>query len=322
MPRPLRIEFKNAWYHVMNRGAGYQEIFKTDKHRKIFLELLADASSLFGVKVHAYCLMDNHYHLLVNTPRTNLSQVMRHINGLYTQRFNRTVKRDGPLFRGRYKAIVVDHDSYLLQVTRYIHLNPVVAKICAQPKAYRWSSYQYYIQGKDKPFWLKTDEILSMISQRNREVEYKRFVMSGLDQETKTFYKKTNTSSIFGSKQFKDKLLKRLNSDEIIASKTDYNSTRELPLMSEINGVVADFFNINEAELYQGGRGIKNDARKIAIYACRTWASEKLSVIADRYQCRSHSNISNVVTEIKNRLLREEKLIIIVKKLRKEIFDH
>jgi putative transposase len=127
MPRPLRLEYENAWYHVMNRGAARQDIYKNDQHRLLFLNLLKEASLYYNIEIHAYCLMDNHYHLLIHTPRGNLSQAMRHINGLYTQVFNRSEKIDGSLFRGRYKAILVEEDSYLLQVSRYIHLNPVTA---------------------------------------------------------------------------------------------------------------------------------------------------------------------------------------------------
>lgn len=321
MPRPLRLEFKNAWYHVMNRGAGYQDIFKTNKHRQMFLELLADASNLVGIKVHAYCLMGNHYHLLINTPRANLSRAMRHINGLYTQHFNRSIKRDGPLFRGRYKAVIVDQDGYLLQVSRYIHLNPVEAGMCEQPHRYQWSSYTYYLDELNKPHWLVTDEILSMISKKNRGAAYKKFVMEGVDFETKQFYKKANTASMFGGKKFKETHLKKLDKNRIYASKADYNRTRDLPSLDEINSACARHFNIDESDLYISGRGIKNDMRKIGMYACRMWGSEKLSKIAEIYQCQSHSNVSNAVNDIKKRLLTDKKLMVTIERLKEEIQD-
>ena len=261
IPRPLRLEYEKAWYHVMNRGAAYQEIFKTNKHRQLFLDLLEDASSLFGIRIHAYCLMNNHYHLLVNTPRGNLSQAMRNINGLYTQRFNRLVKRDGPLFRGRYKAIVVDHDSYLLQVSRYIHLNPVEAKLSENPYHYRWSSFQYYFQNENKPAWLQIDKILSMVSNRNKREKYALYVI-------------------------------------------------------DINRLCANFFDITENELCFGRRGIKNDFRKMGMYACRMWGSEKLSKIAESYHCNSHGNVANAVTDIKKRLLSDRKLAMKLRELR------
>ena len=192
MPRPLRLEFENAWYHVMNRGLGSQIIYKNPTHGEIFLELLKDATELFGIEIHAYCLMSNHYHLLIKTPRGNLSRAMRHINGVYTQRFNRLENKEGPLFRGRYKAILVDHESYLLQVSRYIHLNPVNAKLANLPDQYKWSSYIYYINKKEKPDWLHIDLPLTTI-------EYKKFVEEEIDHEIKSFYERKNHGMILGT---------------------------------------------------------------------------------------------------------------------------
>ncbi len=127
MARPLRIEFPGAWYHVMNRGAGRHWIYKYDKHYHYFLSLLADVTERYRVEVHAYCLMSNHYHLMLHNPDGNLQRIMRHINGVYTQYFNRTERTDGALFRGRYKAILVDAETYWLALSRYIHRNPLEA---------------------------------------------------------------------------------------------------------------------------------------------------------------------------------------------------
>ena len=113
MPRPLRILFPNACYHVMNRGSGRQKIFKNNFHRMMFLDLLEESHKMFGLEIFAYCLMDNHYHLLVSTPDANLSRIMRHINGVYTQRYNRLLKTDGSLFRGRYRAKLIGDDSFM-----------------------------------------------------------------------------------------------------------------------------------------------------------------------------------------------------------------
>lgn len=112
MPRPLRIEYENAIYHVMNRGRGRQSIFHHDDYYHAFLETLGEACYRFGSIMHAYCLMGNHYHMLVQTPLANLCRVMQHVDGVYTQRYNRLKNTDGPLFRGRYKPILVSHDAY------------------------------------------------------------------------------------------------------------------------------------------------------------------------------------------------------------------
>ena len=128
MPRPPRIEYENAFYHVMNRGRAREAIFHDKVYYDAFLKTLKEAVKRFDCVIHAYCLMGNHYHLLIQTPKANLSRVMRHINGVYTQRHNRLRLTDGPLFRGRFKAILVDIDSYLLHLSRYIHRNPIDMK--------------------------------------------------------------------------------------------------------------------------------------------------------------------------------------------------
>ncbi len=125
MSRPLRIEYPDAWYHVMNRGRRGESIFRKKEDYLTFITLLQEAGDMWNLRVWAYSLMPNHYHLLIQTPNANLSRCMRHINGVYTQRFNRSHHLDGQLFRGRYKAIFVEGDSYLLELLRYIHRNPL-----------------------------------------------------------------------------------------------------------------------------------------------------------------------------------------------------
>ena len=125
MARPLRVEYEGAFYHVMNRGLERREIFQEERDYEKFLELVEDTHRQYQFKVHSYCLMPNHYHLYIETPQGDLSQGMRHIDGVYTQVYNKRRRRVGPLFQGRYKAIVVEKENYSLEISRYIHLNPV-----------------------------------------------------------------------------------------------------------------------------------------------------------------------------------------------------
>lgn len=164
MSRPLRVEYEDAYYHVMNRGGGRQVVFHDDDYYHLFLDTLVEAHSRFGLQVLSYCLMGNHYHLLVKTPRGNLGRGMQHINGVYTQRYNRLRRTDGPLFRGRYKAIIVENDSYQLQVSRYIHRNPVEAHLVDRLEDYPWSSYPAFINKGACPPWLYRDEILDQLN--------------------------------------------------------------------------------------------------------------------------------------------------------------
>jgi putative transposase len=130
MARPLRIMYAGAWYHVMNRGTARQFIYHTDDQRHLFLSLI---HLRYQAEIHAYCLMGNHYHLLIRIQRPNLDRIMRHLDGIYTQRYNKSLNRDSPLFRSRYKSCLIEAENYLLQTSRYIHLNPVVAKLVTKP---------------------------------------------------------------------------------------------------------------------------------------------------------------------------------------------
>src|SRR5262245_8346211 len=140
MARPLRIQYPGAVYHVMNRGGSRQRVFLDKQDYEEFLKTIGEVHDRWAVEVFAYCIVGNHYHVCLRTPEGNLSRVMQHLDGLYTQRFNRVHRRDGALFRGRYKAIVLDKDNYLAQVVRYIHLNPVAAGLVREPESYVWST--------------------------------------------------------------------------------------------------------------------------------------------------------------------------------------
>ena len=142
MARPLRIEFEGALYHVTSRGDERRDIFLDDADREAFLQILGDVVRRFAWRCHAYCLMGNHYHLLIETPNANLSRGMRHLNGVYTKRFNRTHERVGHVMQGRYKSILVDKDEYLLELARYVVLNPVRAGVVRSARDWKWSSYR------------------------------------------------------------------------------------------------------------------------------------------------------------------------------------
>jgi REP element-mobilizing transposase RayT len=157
MARPLRIRFKNAYYHVMTRGAARCPTFSRPEHGNLFLALLEDSVARFGLEVLCYCLMSHHYHLLVKTPHANLDRVMRHIGGVYTQRFNRLGNRDGPLFRDDIKQLSSTLENYLVSASRYIHHNPIEAGLCKVPQQYKGSTYKAYLGEAPKPKWLSID---------------------------------------------------------------------------------------------------------------------------------------------------------------------
>lgn len=157
MARPLRIEFPGAVYHVTSRGDRRESIFEDDQDRLIFLDTVAQALSRFDAQMLAYCLMGNHYHFVLHTRKANLSSLMRHINGVYTQAFNRRHDKAGHLFQGRFKAILVDIDAYLLEVCRYVELNPVRAGTTRKPHTWPWSSYRAHAGLEPAREWLDVD---------------------------------------------------------------------------------------------------------------------------------------------------------------------
>lgn len=157
MARPLRIEFPGAVYHVTSRGDRREDIFADDEDRHALLEVIGRALSRFDSETLAYCLMGNHYHFVLHTRQANLSALMRQINGVYTQTFNRRHDKVGHLFQGRFKAILVDREAYLLEVCRYVELNPVRAGMVKKPQAWAWSSYRAHVGLEAAPQWLDTD---------------------------------------------------------------------------------------------------------------------------------------------------------------------
>lgn len=184
MARPLRLEFAGALYHITSRGDGREDIFLHDGDRREFLVVLGEVCERFNWVVHAYCLMSNHYHLLLETPDGNLARGMRQLNGVYTQRFNRTHNRVGHVFQGRYKAILVEKDSYLLELARYVVLNPVRARMVRSANEWPWSSYRATAGMTAGPPWLCTEWILSVFSRQKRTAieRYRQFVAEGKNQ--------------------------------------------------------------------------------------------------------------------------------------------
>jgi putative transposase len=206
MARPLRLEFPGAIYHVTARGNARNDIFLDDEDRALFLECLGEVVTRLGWLCHAYCLMDNHYHLLIETPEGNLSLGMRQVNGVYTQRFNRRHGRVGHVFQGRYKALVVDRDSYLVELCRYVVLNPVRAGIVAQVEHYGWSSYPATMGLAACPAWLETDWVLGQFA-KTRAVarrRYAAFVAEGVGLSSP--WSAVRGQSLLGSEAFVEKM--------------------------------------------------------------------------------------------------------------------
>ncbi len=261
MARPLRIEFPGASYHVMNRGLEHRDIALSDEDHRRFTALLDELGRRWRVKIYAYCLMSNHYHLFLQTPQGNLARVMRHLDGLYTQSFNRAYQRDGPLFRGRYKAILVDTDDYLLTLVRYIHQNPVKAGIAQCPEDYPWSSHRLYVSHPgEAPAWLHRADVLARFKSPDDFSAFVRQEDQGGDDDR---YGENASGPILGGESFVASLLEKIPRD-----REHPRSERhpQFPDLSSIARRVAAACGCGSKDLLVSRPGLAHMPRELAIY--------------------------------------------------------
>ncbi len=214
MARPLRIQYPGALYHITARGNRKEEIFLGSPDLYQFLQILEKVVKKYSWVCHAYCLMKNHYHLLVETPIGNLSQGMSQLNGTYTQYFNRSHDNVGHLFQGRFKSIVVEKESYLLELCRYVVCNPVRAGLCSKPKDWKWSSYNATAYGKNVPDFLEVDWLLKQFSDdvASARNQYMEFVEAGLAMNKSPLDKTVNQVAC-GSETFVNNIQRTLSFD-------------------------------------------------------------------------------------------------------------
>lgn len=203
--RPLRIEYPGAFYHVTSRGNERRTVFQSNRDREKFLSYLESTHERYGAVIHVYCLMGNHYHLLLETPRGNLSKILHYINGAYTTYFNIKRGRSGHLFQGRYKGILVDKDEYCKELSRYVHLNPVRAGMVKAPLEYPWSSYRYFVGRDKRPEWLTTEFILGGEGRRGFK-KSREYVERGVEKGIENPLKKVVASTFLGGKEFIERI--------------------------------------------------------------------------------------------------------------------
>ncbi len=300
MPRPERVEFKEAIYHVMNRGIGRRKIFANDNQYQIFLEILAEAQERFGLVIHCYCLMGNNYQLLIETPKANLSRAMRHINGVYTLRYNQLKNTDGRVFPGRFKSVVIEADSFLLPLSRYIHRAPIETKrnLVDNLSDYPWSSYKAYTQPGTKPDWVTTEKAHGILGKRQKYTGYKAYVEQGNDEDTLSHYNKGNMASVLGSNKFIEKIKKLKKQAK---SKNKQKPTVKPVSQKEIIKIVANAYKTipNNIVKPKQGRPVSNMPRKVAMYCCQRYGDYKLREIAVFFGLKNPGSASRTLNDIK-----------------------
>ena len=312
MPRPLRIEYPNAFYHVMDRGAGRHPIYLVDDDYEMFFEVVKETSRFFDIRLICFCLMPNHYHLLIQTPKANLSRAMRHLNGVYTQRFNRYHKKDGPLFRGRYKAILVQEDSYLTHLIRYIHLNPVQANLTDDLSKYPWTSHRQYLKGEDLAPWLHVRLGLGFFSNKLKIAlkTYREFIKDGVDPKTLSFYDKKKQTSILGDPDFMDTIKEKyiLADQKLSTEIPEERSIQGQKKARDIANETSKVFQTPKETLYRSRRGETNYARLAAVSLTRELSGLRLSEIAQIFRMNSYKSVGSSCYRLKARLVKEPNL--------------
>lgn len=321
MPRPQRIEYEHAFYHVMDRGRGRNMIFHDDVYYQTFLDTLGEACFRFDCLVHAYCLMGNYYHILIETPKANLSRMMRQVNGVYTQRYNRLNKSDGPLFRGRFKAVLVDHNDYLLRISRYIHRIPIDIKKprVTQLSDYRWSSYPAYV-GKAKPVdWLAQALTFNRLRHKDKHHGYANYVMKGVDEQTAQLYSKRNMASIIGDNEFKKwAAAKRLS--QLTEEPQSCVIQPGLTMAQVICGIAKDY-DVTEDDITKvvRGRQKENEVRKLAMYLCQELVGAKLADIASQFHLNQGGSASAATHQVRKRVREDSQFRLRVEELIKRM---
>jgi putative transposase len=302
MSRPLRIEYPGAWHHVLNRGWNKITVFEDKTDHFKFIELLKQAGKMFKLQVSAYCLMPNHFHLLVQTPEGNLARGMRHVGSLYTQYYNNKHKSDGPLFKGRYKSILVEEESYLLRLVRYIHQNPIKAELANRLEMYPWSSHQGYLSNAAKWDWLNKGPVLDRFTSKR---EYLSFVSEN-ELEAERIFTMGRIPSVLGCERFmewvKESFFEKTRSREVP------QSALLAPTRERIIQALCQKCGIEREEIFKSRRGHENVPRKMAIYLMRTMRGENTADIAKLFRLKTYSSVSSAIRRVERQLRRDERL--------------
>ena len=316
MARPLRIEFPDACYHVSNRGQEHARIFPGTKFFQAFLSGVVEAATRFNVVILGYCLLKNEYHLLVRTPEGNLSRFMRQIDGLYTQNYQRLRHAAGPVFRSRYKSVLLQRDRYLSGVSRYIHNLPRQSR--NKPEAYAWSSLPAYLNKAPVPAWLSRDDVIAAMGQGARpNARYGAYVAEGVDDELAHFYSKKNLLSILGDDRFRLRARSKYVAGAV-RGKPRGPGARLRPSINKVVAAVAKQYKVSEKSIYHAARGAgsKNIPRWTAMYLCQELSGVTLQDIARRFGLKRYGTVSTTIGKLKQEFDASPKSQVAVKKLR------
>lgn len=306
MARPLRIQYEGALYHITSRGNEKRDIFLDEADFKKFLKILSELQDRFKIIIYGYVLMNNHYHLLIETPQANIIKTIHYLNSSYTGYFNRKYNRVGHLFQGRYKSYLIEKDSYLLLVSRYIHLNPLRAGVVRDLGEYMWSSYNDYMSKRKEKEWLNRKWILSQFSNREDASikAYKKFVedKEGLNESP---FKRAIAGFILGSEEF----LKKIRDESGERRDREIPEIRKIRKFLGIQDIVEIVARILNIEIDEIKRKCKrnNNAKKICFYLIRRHTSFSNQKIGDYFGV-GYTGVSQGVRRLKENMEEDKEL--------------
>jgi len=301
MARPLRIEFAGALYHVISRGNERKPIVRDDVDREKRLDWLRRTVETYGWRLHAFVLMTNHEHLFVETPLPNLSAGIQYLGGSYTSYFNRRHRRSGHLFQGRFKGHLIEEQGYFLEVSRYLHLNPVRAKMVERPEDYRWSTYRGYVRGRRALEWVCYDCVLGEFGVENVAARraYGRFVRAGAEEPPPRPFADAVGGLLLGSERFVMRARRLLEDRQEDAALPELRQLRPRPALGRIVEEVAEHFG-HDARRWGHGRRVGDASRALAAYLARRRFGYPANEVALALGYRGHGGVASAVARIES----------------------
>jgi putative transposase len=296
MARPLRIELASGLYHVMSRGNERQAIVRDDADRQRRLDWLQRTVETYGWRLHAFVLMSNHEHLFLETPEPNLSGGMHLLNGSYTGYFNFRHRRAGHLFQGRFKSHLIEDEGYYLEISRYIHLNPVRAKLVQRPEQWRWSSYRGYQRARAELGWLTYGRVLGEFGGEARR-QYERFVRAGIAEPPQCPWGKALGGLIVGSERFALRIRGLLDGRPSDPEVPQLRRLRSRPTLEQIVQAVTARFRL-AAEGWAGGSRSDDASRAVAAYLGRRQYGYGAGEVARALGYRGHSSVNAAIARV------------------------
>ncbi|NOZ84407.1 MAG: chromosomal replication initiator DnaA [Epsilonproteobacteria bacterium] len=312
MARALRLSFEDAFYHITARGIRKENIFYSDKDKDIFIDKMNETFEKYSFICHAYCLMDNHYHLFLRTPFANISGGMHFLNASYASRFRAKHKLIGPIFQGRYKSILVDEDSYALILSAYIHLNPIRAGITEKLENYPYSSFlDYVVKRKFVIKRLNTSLILNKLSNKTDQAQkvYREFVVK--NEKMKSPAENVFKGIALGSDKFIEKITEKI---KLIGKNREIKETKLMSAYNpdEIIKAVLDEFNITTDELFKSKRG--NVYRQLALYLIKKYTASPLKEIGKLFNM-DYTSVSVTAKRFREKMDNDKKILEMIDKI-------